>query len=591
MIKTNRNNNSLFLSLAHWIFFLLTFTYFAFFANHIFFYQEKTALFIFSGDLLKESLHQPGGLLLYTGKFLTTFSYYPVAGAFITSAIISLVMVITSAIIRFLTGKKAGILPFIIGSVIFYLQTNYQYLLFYNLALLLQLGLFFVTIKYITQMKGWIPFIIFPFWYFATGGFSWVYALMFAIYLILSKEKWAWIKVLMLLILNLLIIFISKEYLFYQTVETLLLFPFSQTDTNSQKRIFLAVASIISLLPILSKINLKLPGKIKASGSLVGIMTLTLPVILITLIGIHQFDKKYQQYFYVEKLFCQKKYNAVIAYNTTHPTMNSMTIFLNNIALCETGKLNDLLFHFPQNPDGHTLFLKWEMVGEILRRGGYFYYTIGMINEAHRWAFENMVMKGHTPEGLKMLIKTELINGNYQMAAKYVAILKKTFFYRHEAKQYERLLFNDEAVESHQELGEKRKIRVKSDFFIIPEDPYVNLERILAGDTLNRKAFEYKIAFLLLKKDSKGIVAVLPKLEGYGFTKIPTHLEEAVAAYKLLNIGPLPKPGNLRIDPQTELRLTHFFQTLQFYDNDLKAAEPALRKKFGNTFWYYVFYR
>ncbi len=49
------------------------------------------------------------------------------------------------------------------------------------------------------------------------------------------------------------------------------------------------------------------------------------------------------------------------------------------------------------------------MAGEILNRGGYFYYTIGMINEAHRWAFENMVMKGLSPEGLKMLIKTEII--------------------------------------------------------------------------------------------------------------------------------------------------------------------------------------
>src|SRR5664280_2190811 len=103
--------------------------------------------------------------------------------------------------------------------------------------------------------------------------------------------------------------------------------------------------------------------------------------------------------FYVEKLFYEDKFDEVIAFNTANPPTNSLTVYLNNIALCETDKLDDQLFHFLQSPEGKTLFLKWEMVSEILNHGGYFYYTIGMINEAHRWAFENMVMKGHSPEG------------------------------------------------------------------------------------------------------------------------------------------------------------------------------------------------
>ncbi len=69
-----------------------------------------------------------------------------------------------------------------------------------------------------------------------------------------------------------------------------------------------------------------------------------------------------------------------------------------------------------------------------------------MINEAHRWAYENMIIKGLNPEGLKMLIKTELINGNYKTASKYISVLKKAPFYRSEAKAYESLLFNDNAV-------------------------------------------------------------------------------------------------------------------------------------------------
>jgi hypothetical protein len=268
-----------------------------------------------------------------------------------------------------------------------------------------------------------------------------------------------------------------------------------------------------------------------------------------------------------------------------------LTIFLNNVALCETGKLNDMLFHFPQMPDGSTLFLKWEMQGEVLRRGAYFYYTIGMVNEAQRWAFENMVIKGNTPEGLKMLIKTSLINGNPEMASKYISILKNTLFYNKEALKYEKLLFNDKLVESDPDLGEKKKTKVKSDFFVISDNPYINLERILATDSLNRKAMDYKLAFLLLKKDFKSIAQLLPKLEGFGYRKMPVHIEEAALEFKVLKLGPLPQPGNLTFRPETEIRWGDFILTFKGFNNNLQAAEPTLRSKFGDTFWYYAFYR
>jgi hypothetical protein len=263
---------------------------------------------------------------------------------------------------------------------------------------------------------------------------------------------------------------------------------------------------------------------------------------------------------------------------------------LNNIALCETGQLNDRLFQFRQSADGNTLFLKWEMIGEVLKRGGYFYYTIGMVNEAQRWAFENMVMKGQTPEGLKMLIRTELINGNYKMASKYIGLLRNTFFYNKEAKAFEKLLFNDEAIESDRELGEKRDGKIETDFFSITDDPYVNIERVLAMDTLNKKAFEYKIAFRLLKKDYQHIADFLPQFESHGFNKIPMLVGEAVIANSSLNAKPIPYLRRLSIDSQTEARWMQFLQTFQANGNNLKTAERALRKDFRNTCWYYSFY-
>jgi hypothetical protein len=593
--------------LLYFIFFAGVFIYFSSFADYIFFYQEKSSLFIFSHDFLSENLHQPGGLLIYAGKFFTTFFYYPFAGALIAASVLTLIVFQTSKIIILLNDSKAQttfakatsvkgcngamVLSLIPGIALFYLQTDYRFLLFNSLGILIQLAFLYLVIRYYKQLGGWLPVVISPLWYFLTGSFSWVFFLFLTFYYAFVIERKGWSKIIVLWILNALTFYISKEFLFFQPGKTLLIFPFTELNTGYQSVIFLSVVVFTAILPLITRIKLPSPANLKISSLAVNLMTISLLLIILATIGYQKFDNKTKQYFHVEKLFYHNKFNEVIAYNKEYHPTNILTIFLNNIALCEEDKLDDMLFDFPQSPDGKTLFLKWEIAGEILRRGGYFYYTIGMINEAHRWAFENMVMTGFTPEGLKMLIKTDLINGNYKVAAMYAGILKKTLFYRKEAKAFEKLLFNDGAINTDKDLGEKRKIRLKSDFFSITDDPAVNIDLILGKDSLNKKAFEYKVAYLLLRKDYQGIAKELPKFENLGFTKLPVNVEEAVIAISIANKGRLPDMGSIRISQGTITRWQQYLSVLQQYGNDVRSAEPALRRRFGNTFWYWVFYR
>jgi hypothetical protein len=591
MNTNNRKSNSFISWLPYLVFFAVSFIYFAFFGNYISYYQEKSSLFIFSADFLYENLHQPGGFLIWFGKFFTTFYYNPVIGAILLSAFLTLVIILASGIISLLTGKKYSLIPFIIGVSLFYLQTDYRFMLFNILGILLELTFFLIAVKYRSFLKGWLPFFLMPFCYCVTGGFLWIFLLCMTLYLALYKENNRGIRIIVLWLVTLVTFYLSKEFIFFQSGKTLMTFPFTNIITGSQRIMFLSVAGIISILPVLAKTKIRLPGKPVISEFSLNLIASFLVVIIVVIIGVQRFDVKTKQYFCVEKLFYEDKFDEVIAFNTLNPTNNSLTIFLNNIALCETDKLNDLLFHFPQSSDGKTLFLKWEMIGEILDRGGYFYYTIGMINEAHRWAFENIVMKGLTPEDLKMLIKTDLINGNYKVASKYINILKNTAFYNKEAKAFEKLLFNDVAISTDPDLGEKRQNKIGTDFFSITDDPYINIERILLNDSLNKKAFEYKLAFMLLKKNYPGIAKELPKFESYGFTKFPVHIEEAMEALSVMNKDKLLIPGKLQISNDTETRWTQYLTVFQQYGTDPKASEPALRKQFGNTFWYWAFYR
>ena len=588
MNQVKHLNRKLFLYLPYLLFFLVSFIYFGFFGDYIGFFQEKSSLFVFSREYMVQHLSQPGSPLIYAGKLLTAFFYYPAAGSLLLSSILCLTAYLISRIISLLSSRDSLFIPLITGTVLFYLQTNYQYMIHNSLAFLLQAGFFWFTVKY---MKGWLPVFLAPLWYFITGGFTGIFLIMYILYLALFMKKRGLPRIICLVVLAFIVIFLSKEFLFFQPLRSLIIFPWSVNDIGGQFKLFIPVAGFISFLPAYARVSIKLPERVRIPVSVRKIIPVFIPLMMLIIFAYAKYDLQNRQYFNVEKMFYQGRYDEVIAFNTKYSSNNMLTIFLNNIALCETGKLNDRLFHFRQSPDGQTLFLKWEMLGEILKRGGWFYYTVGMINEANRWAFENMVMKGHSPEGLKMLIRTELINGNYSMAKKYIAVLKKSLFYRSDAREFGKFLFNDLAVEADPELGEKRRIKTESDFFVVTDDPYYNVDQLLSSGRGNRNAMEYKLAFLMITENYEGIAEELPYLERYGFTSIPVHVEEAAMVYSLMFKGKQPETGNLSISPQTVARFNQFLQAFQLFNNDRKAAEPSLRQRFGNTFWYYAFYR
>jgi hypothetical protein len=571
-------------------FFAVSLVFYYFLADYIFFYQEKDSLFVFTSDHLKENLGKPGGLLVYISSFLTSFYYYPVAGALILSTIITGITLIAGRIIFLLTGKRNIVIPFTIGLLLFLLQTDYRFMLYNHAGFLMVLTIFLFAVKYPKVLHGWLPVIIMPLTYFIAGGFFWIFFLSVSLFLVFYKSQKRFIKIMIILLLTGLTIYISNEYLFFVSGKDSYLYPLPELNKSYQGILFGSVSVLIILLPALAGLSFPSFRSIKPGKATENLLTTGLVAAALIFFSVKMYDRKIQQYFYSEKLFCEGRYEELIQYNRKHPSTNSLTIFLNNAALCELGKLDDQLFYSLQSADGKTLFLKWEMLGEVLKRGGYFYYSAGMINEAHRWAFENMVMKGLTHGDLKMLIKTELINGNYSMASKYIALLDKTVFYRMEARHFSKFL-NDDAVNADKELGYKRMNKVKKDFFSITDDPSVNLEMMLAGGSASKEALEYFCADLLLKKDYKGIMKALPEFAKAGYTRLPVNIEEAVEAISLMNKGQLPFTGNIPVSRETENRWNQYLTIFGQYNTDLKAAEPSLRKQFGNTFWYYAFYK
>ncbi len=88
------------------------------------------------------------------------------------------------------------------------------------------------------------------------------------------------------------------------------------------------------------------------------------------------------------------------------------------------------------------------------------YYYLGYVNGAQREAFEyNEPSEGMmVPEAVKILALTNIAQGNYAVAEKYINYLDHTLFYSDWAQEHRKFLYNDKAVESDPELGPRRKV-------------------------------------------------------------------------------------------------------------------------------------
>ncbi|MBK7713042.1 MAG: hypothetical protein IPJ37_20460 [Bacteroidales bacterium] len=363
----------------------------------------------------------------------------------------------------------------------------------------------------------------------------------------------------------------------------LLGYPLFLNDT-SRLTFFLALfSSLIILLPLFTKVsgsvlNDKKPGWNIPLIAMVTILPLTI------LILYKNFDPVTDGVMKFEKLVFKQDWDNIIRQHEKSQSDNIVEQYYYNLALSEKGQLCNRMFFGRQSYASLSLSLSRD--DEQSYRSMYFYYTVGLTCEAHHLAYEQMVQHGYRPENIKMLIKTELINGNFRIAERYINVLKKTLHYRQWAVIYERMLFNPEMVKSDPELGRKMRLLPAEDFLIVTED-FRNLETMLKSNPGNRIAFEYKLARILLEKDLMEVGAEVKKFKGLGYEHFPRHIEEAIVS--LVNVTKeFPDLGGLTISRETDQRFIKYFSDLKPFRGDRKLAEKGIKKAERNTFWYYL---
>lgn len=580
MILKNNNNEKVYLLI---LFFILSFFYFLFFGDFVLYFQEHQSLFIISKEYLRNFFITPGGLLELAGKFISQLYINTVLGAFVLSLILILPVILLLKINKYLFYQQSFTLLFALipSCLLLLLQIHRYHQLEYNIGFLIVLLYLLYAIQPAFKKYRYIVIAVFPVVYYVIGAYIWIFLIMYIIYTFIhGTGKRKYLIPAYICILTGLSIIVFESLLFFQPLNKLVLHPLPIIKDTKYLIILYILIVYLAVYPLLSKIQFLYKIKNKKTVSLVSVIfVFLLTVFLMTRI----FNPQIRLAFRIQKYVLNNKWEEAIKLQEKSKSNNLLGKYFYNIALAETGQLSDRLFKGKQDFGIQALFFPWDQ--KYLTRGEYFYYSIGLLNEAHHWAYESMVAYGYQPENIKLLAKINLINGNYPIAEKYINLLKKSPNYRKLARIYEQMLHNPENIRLNPEFEEKLNLIPKENFFIdiLPQN---NLLAILKSNTNNKKAFEYKIAWFLLTKNIDALNESINELKKIGYTKIPLHIEEAILVYAEVSKN-FPDLQGYSIRMETLDRFTQYVNDYQLFRNNPLQLKNNMNLKFSDTFWYY----
>jgi len=569
------------------------FFFFYFFFPHHLHYQEQFQLFLFTREYFLETFSRPGGFSNYIGRFFTQFYLYAGWGALIVSFLLVGIQQSVYAIGRRfrITGSRGRFLSFFPALFYWYLlcDENSQQ---GGVAASLLVLLFTLIATFIQsdRLRRIFLILMIPVLYWLAG-----IAVVLAVVLLLGYE-WLIIKrekktIIGLSIISVLLViacpYAAKHFIVQYPLERLVWgVDYVHFTTLSPIRIIFLwalVAIAILLPPYLPKIS-----KPKIRRMVFPVQAACLIFIAYIVIGRMAYPsnaskEEIMAYDYYSKT---RNWNKIIQMANRKSPSVPMTVTCLNLALCKTGQLPEKMFEYFQNgPEG--LLPTFQRDFMIPGVAGEAYYSSGFVNTAQRFAFEAMEALPDyqkSVRSIKRLAETNLINGQYVVADKYLSLLENTLFYRKWAKDTRTYLYNEDKINAHPEWGELRRFQTKTDFLFSEKEKDMMLGIVFQQNRDNRQAYEYLSAYALLTKNIKSFPDYFRMKTNFSYPVIPKSYQEALIYIWGLSHNKLTDSIPFPISNSVRQAVEAYAQTYTSY----QSPEPFLRQRFSKTYWYYL---
>ena len=527
-------------------------------------YQEQLQLFLFDGDYFWERMAEPGGFARYVAEFLVQFYNSVTAGAAVIALLFMLVQRLTWRLMR---SESHYALSFIPVMMLWYAMGDENVMLTYTVALALNmlmaciLAKVFLAWGYERRMllrRLFVMLVVVPLAYWLTGPM----VLLLAVVLMPVSVVYA-----------LALMLLSAHYL---------PFPMQRVMLGvSYYRIPATLPYLLMVLPAVVWIISNVVRLLPKASRVVNAVEVALAVGLLGVLADVGFDKKKYELIEYDYLVRAKDWNAIIAKAERRTPDLPMSVSATNLALGMTNQLGERAFDFYQRgaegllPGFERNFATTQLTGEI-------YFHLGLVNTAQRMAFEAMEAipnYNKSARVMKRLAETNLINGQYEVARKYLLMLEKTIFYRPWAQRTLAMLGDENTINAHPLYGTMRQYRLQEDFLFSDRELDKICGRLFMHNQQNRMAVQYLLLMPLLDRDVPRFMSYVQLVQN----KIqynPRAAQEAIA-FAFMQQRRQPPRGLV-----SQLVLQQMNEFARVYGSGGKDA-PGL-ERFRNTVWYYL---
>ena len=544
-------------------------------------FQEQYQLFESTWAYFAGVASVPGGLADWSGRFLTQFCYHAPVGAAILAVLLCAVELLTWALCRRRTfvSYVLSFLP-VIALVAFYCDES---ALFGGaVALILALACAGLCTLVKSDRARWIlEAVLVPLTYMACGGLASVFVLVCVNREFARCGIKAWLVTLVLIALAVLCPIVAVRVFPYPMDR--LCYGVHYYRFHNVVPGMLWISAICSVLAI-GICAFRSRGLADRWQGAVGIGLFALLAALGIGGVLKTADMAREETMRYDFMARMEMWNRIMMRADERNPQDPASLSCLNLALAKTGRMADHQFEYWQSGSEGLIpafvndFTSPVSTGEV-------FWHLGMVNTAQRYAFEAQEAIPDFQKSARCyqrLAQTNIVNGDWEVARKYLKALHNAVFYRRWADETLAALDNGTVFEQP-ELARARDLRLKAHEFLFSDTEMDSMLGLLKVENpSNTLALDYLLSWCLLRKDLDRFVECIGMIDTPALAK--SYQEALLLRWVMTH-------NDFEGLPSYLFR-THA-QRIGLFIQDYRAgkSEDYMHKQYGDTYWFYYYYR
>lgn len=263
-------------------------------------------------------------------------------------------------------------------------------------------------------------------------------------------------------------------------------------------------------------------------------------------------------------------------------------VMMKNLALFRLGRQGDEMYRYRTGAKAPNAPMKINMTQVV---GRAIYYQYGQSNYCYRWCLEDGVEYGWRAEYLKYMTRCALVNGETEVARKYIRMLKHTRFHKEWAEAQEQYAIHPETMNNDKDYAVVKRLLMTEDHLGSDNglaEMYL-MNTLLDINSHDPLVQELTLLSALWKKD---IGVFWPRFFNYATLHkgehMPKHYQEA--AYLYGNLEHQVDISNMPFDEDVVRTYKEFMEQAQRCAGMTEEQmKPVFYPRFGHTFYYEYF--